>query len=400
MAVIKKGNKFYVVIEMGVDPKTKKRKQKWLSGYDTEDEAKTEERNIGTDRERGVWVEPSKLTFAGFLRNQWLPTRKLAGSTKETYEHFISRLEKHSIGQLKLQKVQALHMETYMAYLFSLGLSSTSVRHEMSLIKGALNWAVNKDLLVKSPARTLVLPERSKFKPYFLEADELQHMINLATKNDQPIEMPIRLAGTCGHRNAETAGLRWQNVYFDKQEIYIEVAYDYIKEGENKGKLGFVDLKTDNSDRIVPVPQDTMDALEKLKELQEAVLKEKGWTNPHNLVNIQLANGRPYSPDYIDRRFAKFLTNHDLPYMRFHDLRHSFAVILRDSGVSMETISELLGHYDASFSHKTYAHPSSKTHHDAMKAFQKTMNKKKPAKAKKTAVTASNTSNKLLTNPI
>ena len=213
------------------------------------------------------------------------------------------------------------------------------------------------------------------------------------------MDMPIRLAGTCGLRNAEVAGLCWQNIDFTKQEIYVEVAYDYLKEGENKGKLGFVDLKTDNSDRYVPIPNDTLAALSKLKEVQEAILTEKKWSNTNNLVNIQLVNGRPYSPDYIDRRFAKFLTKNGLSAMRFHDLRHSFATILRDSGVSMETISELLGHYDASFSHKTYAHPSSNTHHNAIKAFQKRMNKgkRKPSKPKEVPLPPSNTSNELLT---
>lgn len=40
MGVVKKGKKFYVVIEVGKDPETKRRTQKWLSGYDTEKEAK------------------------------------------------------------------------------------------------------------------------------------------------------------------------------------------------------------------------------------------------------------------------------------------------------------------------------------------------------------------------
>ena len=216
----------------------------------------------------------------------------------------------------------------------------------------------------------------------------MQELIKIAHKKDPQMEMLIRLSGTCGLRNAEVSGLKWENVDMVNGKIYVEYAYDYADTEENyvtkqgkikpKRKLGFVDLKTINSDRRVPVIPDTLAALVILKETQTALLEKNEWKNEDDLVNLQIVNGNPCSPDYIDRRFAKFLKKNNLPHMRFHDLRHSYATNLRDAGVPMETISELLGHYDSSFTHKTYAHPSDEIHEKAAQALQEKMSPSKP----------------------
>lgn len=54
--------------------------------------------------------------------------------------------------------------------------------------------------------------------------------------------------------------------------------------------------------------------------------------------------------------------------MRVHDLRHSYVTLLRDQGVDMATISEMLGHYSSSFTHSVYAHPRGKTQQAVTKA--------------------------------
>lgn len=55
--------------------------------------------------------------------------------------------------------------------------------------------------------------------------------------------------------------------------------------------------------------------------------------------------------------------------MRIHDFRHSLGANMRDQGVSMADISELLGHSDAEFTRVTYATPLKDTHAKAMQKY-------------------------------
>lgn len=45
-----------------------------------------------------------------------------------------------------------------------------------------------------------------------------------------------------------------------------------------------------------------------------------------------------------------------LPELRFHDLRHTYAVISLQAGDDIKTVQENLGHHFASFTMNTYAH--------------------------------------------
>ena len=52
----------------------------------------------------------------------------------------------------------------------------------------------------------------------------------------------------------------------------------------------------------------------------------------------------------------KILKDAGLPHIRFHDLRHTFATIALQNGVDVKTVSNMLGHYDAGFTLRTYTH--------------------------------------------
>ena len=43
-------------------------------------------------------------------------------------------------------------------------------------------------------------------------------------------------------------------------------------------------------------------------------------------------------------------------YLRFHDLRHSFAVVSLENGDNVKVVQEALGHYSAAFTIDTYGH--------------------------------------------
>ena len=53
-------------------------------------------------------------------------------------------------------------------------------------------------------------------------------------------------------------------------------------------------------------------------------------------------------PNSITRRVKRFMKLHDLPDMSPHDLRHTCATLLLSNGADIKSVSEILGHTDAS----------------------------------------------------
>jgi integrase len=55
--------------------------------------------------------------------------------------------------------------------------------------------------------------------------------------------------------------------------------------------------------------------------------------------------GLPMYPSSITTWWRKRLKKYELPYITFHELRHTSATLLINQGVHMKTISARLGHY-------------------------------------------------------
>ena len=67
-------------------------------------------------------------------------------------------------------------------------------------------------------------------------------------------------------------------------------------------------------------------------------------------------DGRPFSPDFVTKKFQKLLKANALPRIRFHELRHSCASILINLGFTLKDVQEWLGHSDITITANIYSH--------------------------------------------
>ena len=75
-----------------------------------------------------------------------------------------------------------------------------------------------------------------------------------------------------------------------------------------------------------------------------------------------------YYPDSVVNLHKKILKDAGLPHIRFHDLRHTFAMLALQNGVDVKTVSSMLGHYDAGFTLRTYTHATRQKQDEAAQA--------------------------------
>lgn len=74
------------------------------------------------------------------------------------------------------------------------------------------------------------------------------------------------------------------------------------------------------------------------------------------LRNCSNEIGEHLKHDLVYRHLKRIFKSMGVPGLRFHDLRHSYAVLSLQSGCDIKTVQENLGHYAAAFTLDTYAH--------------------------------------------
>ena len=107
-SVIKKGDKWYVKIELDPDPGTGRRRQKWHSGYRTRREAERARVDLLSKFDRGEYVEPSHQAVADYFTD-WLKAieHTVRPSTFDSYSRNVRNHVVAHIGTLRLIKVDA-----------------------------------------------------------------------------------------------------------------------------------------------------------------------------------------------------------------------------------------------------------------------------------------------------
>ncbi len=121
-SVVKKGDRWYVKIELDREPATGRRRQKWHSGYRTKREAERARVDLLSKFDRGEYVEPTHQTLGEFLE-EWLraiePT--LRPSTFDSYSRNVRNHVIAHIGNVRLTKVDAGTLNGLYAHLLAAG---------------------------------------------------------------------------------------------------------------------------------------------------------------------------------------------------------------------------------------------------------------------------------------
>jgi integrase len=141
-SVVKKGDRYYVKIELDPDPTTGRRRQKWHSGYRTKREAERARIDLLSRFDRGEYVEPSHQSFGEFLE-KWLraiePT--LRPSTFDSYSRNVRNHVIAHIGNVRLTKIDAGTLNGLYAHLLANGRrrpSRTGRGYSVDLLERAL----------------------------------------------------------------------------------------------------------------------------------------------------------------------------------------------------------------------------------------------------------------------
>lgn len=294
-------------------------------------------------------TEDSQMTLGQWL-DRWLDrmTGVVGPLTMKRYEGTVVRHIKPYLGEKIISQVTGKDIQKLYDILArhgnritGEGLASGTIRGIHAMFHEAMGAAQQAGLIPRNPTEDIDAPKFSyKAKKVLTEA-QLEKFME-AIREDEIWRDLFYTELTTGLRRGEICGLKWEDFDEDKGTLRIRRT---IHE-EKGGKLTPWYTKTAAGTRTINLAPSTA-AL--LWDRKKTALTE--WIFPHPLKPEQ-----PTRPSAAYERMKGLLKQAELPDIRFHDLRHTFATHALTSGVDVKTLSGILGHTRAAFTLDTYTH--------------------------------------------
>ena len=340
------------------------RKTKWISlGFPEKGNKRKAEAELA--RLRAEFEPPkevgdlsSDMLFTDYLL-EWLEIAKgrLAVATYSSYAAMIKKPVGPYFRQrnLTLRELEARHLQMFYSEMLR-KVKPNTVIHYHAIIHSALKYAVKTDMLVQNVADKVDRPKKNSFQPVFLSAEEMQKMFEAL--RGTKLELPVLVAAFYGFRRGEVLGLKWDAIDFERGTISVIRTVTTITLDGKQTEIEQQSAKTKSSLRTLPLIGSFREYFLQVKEAQELNKQVCGNCYNHEYDGFVFVDelGERMRANYLTSAFPKFLEDHGLRRMRFHDLRHSCASLLLANGVPLKHIQEWLGHSDFTTTANIYAH--------------------------------------------
>ena len=271
------------------------------------------------------------------LLNTWLNQKKPM-ITPSTHASFTLIAENHLIpyfGKRKIGSITETDIQSYISYLYNAGrldntggLTVKTIRDVILVLRLAMEYAYKERAIPLLNWDLIEYPKELGVKKVnSLSKDQEQALIQCIYMNLSRKTAGILIALFTGIRIGELCGLQMKDISLTEKTININKTVQRIYD-KRKGKsyLHIGPPKTKTSARIIPVPS--------------------------LLMNIKT---KPTEPRTYRQFFSRFLKRNGLQKVKFHEIRHTFAVrAIEIPEFDIKSLSEILGHKNVSFTLNVY----------------------------------------------
>jgi integrase len=355
------------------DPTTGKRNTRTMTVRGTKKAAQAELTRLLAEVDRGISVDPSKITVAEYIRS-WLDAPDgLSPKTLERYRQLAEQQIVPHLGATALQKLRPAQVEAWHGVLLKSGgkdsrpLSARTVGHAHRVLHRALARAAKSEIVSRNVASVISPPRVDAAEIKILAADQIGEL--LARLAGHPLHTIATVAIGTGMRRGELCGLAWGDVDLDGALIRVEHSMEETGAGTR-----IKSPKTRHGHRSIKLPQIAATALRahRREQLELRFALGAGAMSAADLV-FTTPTGHPLSPDNLSRDWARAVKARKLPPTTFHALRHVHASALIAAGVDVLPISRRLGHGSPTTTLSVYGHLFSDTDAAAADAIEAAM---------------------------
>lgn len=286
---------------------------------------------------------------------EWLQNKKLhvKESTSNKYHNLLYSYVLPSFGKKQISSITCDFIESQCDELSisggksGTGLSKKTIADILSVICNIMRFAARKghdvscdpfSIQIKHPIqemRVLSLSEQDKLYKYLCQ-------------DIKPCNIGILLSLFTGMRVGEICALRWEDISFSEQTIFVHRTMQRVQNmnnSERKTKIVITTPKSSCSIRTIPIPENLLSILKSYKVVSTGYFltnSDQSYVEPRTMQN----------------RFKRALKNCSIENANYHSLRHTFATRCIELGFDIKSLSEILGHASVNITLNRYVHPS------------------------------------------
>ena len=270
-------------------------------------------------------------TFEEFIERQYLPfiksyKRSWADDAGMLKNHLLPRFGKRHLDEITRQDVQKVHQDRRLS-----GAAPGSANRLLILMRYVFNLTLRWEVpgVKANPCKGVPLMEENNKKERYLSAQEAQRLYEAVRRSANPmLRYIVPMLILTGARKREVLDARWED--FDRER-----------------RIWRIPMTKAGRARHVPLSDGALAVLKAVPPIPGC-----GWVFPNPTTH------RPYVSIFYAWDTARSRAN--LSDVRVHDLRHSFASLLINSGRTLYEVQHILGHTQVKTTQR-YAHLSQDT---------------------------------------
>lgn len=297
--------------------------------------------------------------------------KKIAPSTYNGYKVNIEHMKPY-IGELAPVDLTYMHIQKMADSLSENELKEKTVKYIIRTLHACLQTALVKMRVI--PYNPCVGIEIKKDdKPFIATTysfDTMQQLLALLKEMEHELYAPVIISGMLGLRRGEVLALEWAHIDWDMKRVEISKSYNKVK-----GAPATRTVKSIKSKRTLPMNQTMVDELIWIKQKRESYGRLSRYV-------CERDDGLRMEASHLSRQLNSFLEANKFPACRFHDLRHSFAMMSVEAGIDIETLSKMLGHSKIGITSEFYTKASMLNFEKAARAIEKKVFKLEDPKKK------------------
>ena len=288
-----------------------------------------------------------KTWLFDWLENYVKPSVKM-----RTYERYYQICALHiipSLGKYILAEISVIDLQKFISAMLtngnhktSKGLSANFVNTIISVLQNSLKTAHLIGLTPEYVANKIKRPKTVEKQVDCFTLSEQKKIEQYVLHSPKDKLFGVVLCLYTGLRIGELLALMWKDIDFGKGLLFVSKTCHDGNDGCNHIRI--IDSpKTVHSRRVIPLPKQILPLLKNLKKRS-------------NCEYIIADGDKPVFVRSYQRTFELLLKKLGIAHKGFHSLRHTFATRALECGMDVKTLSELLGHKNATVTLNRYAH--------------------------------------------